>query len=88
MNHDLRAKIIRAIIHKVEVLPESYRLHFYVGKDYLRLIQGGLSPAPSRNEELSSAQKAKSLEGVASGSLKLISNFGSKRLTNGRRDRI
>jgi len=29
---DLRAKIVQRLVQKVEVLPESFRIHFYVGK--------------------------------------------------------
>lgn len=38
MSHDpnagqVRARIVRSLVHKVEVLPEGFRLHFYMGRD-------------------------------------------------------
>jgi len=30
---EIRARILRSLVHKVEVLPEGFRLHFYIGRD-------------------------------------------------------
>ncbi len=34
-DQDLRQRVIQMFVHKIEILPESYRLHYYVGKSHL-----------------------------------------------------
>ncbi|MCJ8278039.1 MAG: recombinase family protein, partial [Bdellovibrionales bacterium] len=33
---DIKQKIIERLVHKIELLPEGYRLHYYVGADYFQ----------------------------------------------------
>lgn len=62
-DQELKTKIVQRLIHKVEVLPRSFRIHYYVGKggfvptdwesepqaakDKKRAANGGLSSNPS-----------------------------------------
>jgi len=39
MSDEMKSRIVKLLVHKIEVFPESYRLHFYAGRDYLKLIQ-------------------------------------------------
>ena len=42
---DLRTKIVQRLVQKVEVLPNSFRIHFWVGKS--GLTNGSLSSLPA-----------------------------------------
>jgi ribosomal protein S19 len=35
-----RGKVIRTLVHRIEITPEGFRLHFHVGRDY---VEGELS---------------------------------------------
>jgi hypothetical protein len=65
--HVTRDRIVRSLIHKVEVTPDGFRLHFHLGRGY---IEGEL------------ARYGRSPHG-GSGSSNIFSHFGSNRLTNG-----
>ena len=43
---DLRAKIIQRLVHKVEVLPDSFRVHYYAGKSAFIPLDPEPGPPP------------------------------------------
>lgn len=69
--HITRDRIVRSLIHKVEVTPDGFRLHFHLGKGYIEGERARYGRFP--------------LGG--SGSSNIFSHFGSNRLTNGARER-
>lgn len=68
---ELRAKIVQKLVHKVEVLPNVIRVHFFVGKSAVVQMNGDLE-----------SQKQQS-PGVLAPGFGELSNRGSNRLTNG-----
>ncbi len=67
-----RAKVVQSLIHKVEIKPDGFRLHFYVGENHFY-------------RELASASSPFSGEG--SGQAKIFRFPCSKSLTNGGNNR-
>ena len=66
---ELRLKIVQALVDRIDVLPESYVIHFYVGKSW---IAGALKN-----------KKALGYMPGADGSLNHLLKMGSNSLTNG-----
>ncbi len=87
INEDLKSKIIKLFVHKVEVLPESYKLHLYVGRDHLRLIQNEKAKQTAKYSIDGSDQKEEGPGLASPGPSTIFYNFGSKRLTFGGSDR-
>lgn len=70
-SQEIKAKIVSKLVHKIELLPDSFKLHFYVGESHVspeddakRKGTGGLSVPISNRTQI----------------------FGSNTLTNGRGD--
>jgi hypothetical protein len=83
MSDEMKSRIVKLLVHKIEVFPESYRLHFYAGRDYLKLIQENGSKGPMANDVGGPDQKEEGPGVLSPGPSNFFNFFGSKRLTNG-----
>lgn len=89
---ELKAVIVRSLVHKVEILPDSFRLYYYVGKD--RINPDNWQPEPPDGSPgggkrgKSDNKKQQSPAGITppTGPFFIFKNFGSKTLTNGAGD--
>lgn len=86
---ELRRVIVRALVHKVEVLPNSFRLHYYVGEE--RVKPDGREPDPPNGQRRNSGENMINKCPVGTppaGPFFFFKNFGSKTLTNGAGHRV
>ena len=87
INEDLKSKIMKLFVHKVEVFPESYRLYLYTGRDHLRLVQNNGAKETPQYSANGSEGKEEGPGVSVPGPSNIFYNFGSKRLTIGGRCR-
>ena len=85
-----RNKIIQKVIHKIEITPDSYKLYFHVGRNY---IEGELANASSLFSKLKAPKTQKALPDQPGEPSILSTNavqtyFGSNSLTYGWGTRI
>jgi site-specific DNA recombinase len=87
-DQDLRQRVIQMFVHKIEILPESYRLHYYVGKSHIERFKDD-----KNKSETSKSVAQKAIDGpdaYVSGAHGRHSDFfwkfGSNRLQNGAGD--
>lgn len=83
---DLKAKIIQRLVHKVEVLPAAFRIHYYVGKTHFIPLDDGPKPpdGPGGVPKAINAMVNKNPMELSPPGFFLFSNFGSNSLTKSR----
>ena len=81
-DEDLIRKIIKTFVHKIELLPGSYKLHLYVGQSHLDLVQARPG-APAPGAKQLEKQNKKAQENFSLGPSENFLFDGSNRLTIG-----
>lgn len=74
---DLRNQILKKLVHKVEVTPNSFKIHYFVGEHTVQDLTENLE----RNSEFTVAKNKKPEVDFAASGLKSV--FGSNRVANG-----
>ncbi len=91
---ELKAVIVKSLVHKIEILPGSFRLYYYVGQDLInpdRWQPDPLSGSPDGSKRSKNdITKQNGSAGITppAGPFFYFKNYGSNTLTNGAGDEV
>jgi len=80
---ELRHRIVQKLVHKVEVLPEGYRVHYFVGRNYVVPTALEIGASPQSLENRASSRSVGSSKMLLTGAGHRVRTPGQKAGSNG-----